>query len=566
MINHKLGPYRILEQVGEGGMGAVYRATDEMLGRDVAIKVLRPSLAHDAALVDRFRHEARSLARVSHPNVAALYGLFEEQGTLFMAMEFVNGETADGMLRRRRRLPWAEAGAVMLDVLNGLEGAHRLGIIHRDLKPANLLVASSGAVKITDFGIARVLGSARYTRTGAVVGTLAYMAPEQVRGEEGDARTDVYAAGMVLYELLTGAVAFQRTSEYDMMRAVVEDQARPPREALPDAPEWLDAVVLKALSKDPSDRFQSAAEMLSALQADLPAAEPALAGTTRVAAAGAFVPLTRLALAPSATKIAAPVEASRTRRRRVAIAAATMLCMSLTAGWAAWGSSPDSPRPQPPRTPAASVPTQPMAAPLNPPDMPVLPPAAPSPEPDEPRRPSKKPAAPKPVEQEPAPPIAAPVEAPPAGIEPPEPPAPVSRNAEPEVSLGDVEFEDVKMLRTAGGKTEEVDVRLTFARNRIVVTMRKETGMSQSMPYRSVTSAVYSQSKHPRWKEGSAAALAVGVFAAPVFFMKGTRHWLTLEGGGDAIVLRLDKKNYQAILPELEVRTGRRVERARSQE
>lgn len=561
MINRTLGPYRIVEQIGAGGMGAVYRAVDEMLGRDVAIKVLRPELAHDNALVERFREEARSLARIAHPHVAALYGLFQEQDILFMAMEFVPGETADAIIRRLGRLAWTDAATFMLDVLAGLDGAHRLGIIHRDLKPANLLVTPAGAVKITDFGIARVLGTARHTRTGMLVGTLAYMAPEQVRGEEGDARSDVYAATMVLYELLTGSVAFHRTSEYEMMRAVVETQARPPREHLHDVPAWLDALVMKGLAKEPADRFQSAAEMLLALQARLPAAVPGAVAATRVAAAP-FVPPTRLYAEAPATVAAAPAlkKSARPRLTGAVAAAATVVVL---AGGTAWQWR--TPPPLPPSTPQSTVAsTSASAAP--PPESALLPPVVVDPVPVDPPRPVRTPRAvqPQPPASEP-PPSSLPIEpAPlpdPAPVAP-APPAPPPAVHAPAPSRPDAAFVDVKLLRTSGGKTEEVDVLLTLGPDAIVLTPRKGTSTAQTMAYRAVAAAVYSQSKHPRWKEGSAAAFAVGVFAAPVFFMKGTKHWLTLEGGGEAIVLRLDKNNYRAILPELEVRTGKKIERA----
>ncbi|MEX2271792.1 MAG: protein kinase [Vicinamibacterales bacterium] len=571
MIGRTLGPYNIVERIGEGGMGTVYRAEDVMLGRDVAIKVLRADLAHDATLIERFRQEARNLALVVHPNVAALYGLFQEQGVLFMAMEYARGETADAMLRRRGALPWAEAAGLMTGVLAGLDAAHRRGIIHRDLKPANLIVGGGG-VKITDFGIARMLGAARHTRTGAIVGTLAYMAPEQIRGEEGDGRTDIYAAGMVLYELLTGAVAFRHTSEYDLMRAVVEEPARAPRASDAEVPGWLDAIVVRTLEKNPAARFQTADQMLAALNAGLDDAGASAVMATRVAEA--HVAATRMAIAPAPETVIAVAPAARFAIpaawtwKHLAAGAAIVVVLT-TLGFAAMGRDDGARRDeqtqpaavQPP--PASSTVPPAVSSGFEPPREPIAPPAQP-PVADRPIRrpvvtPAPAPARPAPVET--APPV---VELPPA-----EPPAPVAAPA-PAVppdapprraSLDAVTFDRVKLLQNIGGKVREVDAQLTFDGDRLRVTAEKDGLVLKTLAYRAVTDATFSQSKHPRWKEGGAAAVAVGVFAAPLFFMKGTKHWLTVEAGPDFIVLRLDKNNFRMVLPAFEARWGKTIER-----
>jgi serine/threonine-protein kinase len=578
MIGRTLGTYEILETIGEGGMGTVYRARDVMIGREAAIKVLRPQLAHDDTLLDRFRAEARSLAVVSHPNVAALYGLFKEVDLYFMAMEYVRGETAEGLVRRRGRLEWLEACTLSAGMLRGLDWAHRHGIVHRDLKPANILIADTGEVKITDFGIARALGRPRQTRTGVIVGTLAYMSPEQVRGEEGDQRSDTYAAGMVLYELLTGACAFQAASDYDLMRAIVERPARPPRKAVPDAPEWLDRVLTRALAKRPEERFQSAAEFLGTLQAHLPLEAPATAKETRLALP-APVPVTRLAepppvlgpLPPQGDTIAIP-------KWKLAAAAASLLAVVAATGWTALGRMTT---PAPPERSASSAVDQPAALAATPVATeaapvarrkPMLPqdPVAPPPRPLAPARQLSPVAITKPPRTEPvAPPPTVVPDTPPAAPAVPEPVSPSEEGrGAPEApparvrpAVASVEFDRVKVLQTRGGKTEEVDVMLRLEADGVVVTHRKSGAVLHTLPYASVAAAVYANSRHPRWKEGSGAIVAVGVFAAPIFFMKSTKHWLTIQGGGEAVVLRLDKRNFQAVIPAFEVRSGRAVER-----
>jgi serine/threonine protein kinase len=255
--------YRVVEKVGEGGMGAVYRAVDLMLERDVAIKAIRPELSRDPEMAERFRTEARTLARVSHPAIAAVYSFFEDGGELFLVMEYVRGRSLSKILEAQGALPWDRAVRLLTSALDGIAEAHRAGIIHRDLKPDNLMITEAGAVKVTDFGIARMTGSGHLTRTGLMVGTLRYMAPEQIQGEEADARSDIYSLGGVLYQMLTGRPAFEGKSDYAILKAQIEEMPPPPSTAAPGPgiPEWLDRAVLRSLAKKPADRFQSVEEM-----------------------------------------------------------------------------------------------------------------------------------------------------------------------------------------------------------------------------------------------------------------------------------------------------------------
>jgi eukaryotic-like serine/threonine-protein kinase len=264
----KLGQYEIRELLGEGGIGQVHAAFDTVLQREVAIKSLRPELLSDTNFVERFRAEATSLARLNHPNITTLYSLIPDGRNLCMVMELVRGHTLDDILKKRNApLDVRESLAIIAQAADGLAYAHSMGVIHRDVKPSNLMIAESGVLKIMDFGIARVRGSQRLTRSGSIVGTLAYMAPEQLRGEEGDESCDLYSLAIVLYEMLSGSPPFNATSDYELMQAQIN--TRPDRliPRVPGLEPRVEAALLKALSKKPAQRFPSARAFSDALGA-----------------------------------------------------------------------------------------------------------------------------------------------------------------------------------------------------------------------------------------------------------------------------------------------------------
>ena len=264
--------YELDGVVGRGGMAEVYRARDIRLDRIVAIKTLRSDLARDHTFQARFRREAQSAASLNHPSIIAVYDTGEDviDGTPvpYIVMEFVEGRTLREILRQDRRLLPERAMELVDGILRALDYSHRGGIVHRDIKPANVMITRTGDVKVMDFGIARAMAdsAATMTQTAQVIGTAQYLSPEQARGERVDARSDIYSTGCVLYELLTGQPPFTGDSPVAIAYQHVRENPIPPSQLDPEIPAWADAIVLKAMAKDPAQRYQSAAEMRQDIQ------------------------------------------------------------------------------------------------------------------------------------------------------------------------------------------------------------------------------------------------------------------------------------------------------------
>jgi eukaryotic-like serine/threonine-protein kinase len=272
MIGEVLDHYRVLELVGRGAMGVVYKALDVNLERQVAIKVMSAEARDDPDFVERFRLEARAQGALNHPNVALLFDFFVHEGTPVAVMEYIDGESLEQLIKRRGATPAHEAMPIFKQALRGVAAAHRAGIVHRDLKPGNLMVTRDGIVKVMDFGIAKRAGVTGATKVSTSIGSPLYMAPEQILGRAVDCRTDIYALGVTLYELLCGQRPFNSRgkAEYLVLDAHVNDLPEPPTVYRYGIPQPIVDAVMRSLAKDPDARFQSAEQFISALP-DVPA-------------------------------------------------------------------------------------------------------------------------------------------------------------------------------------------------------------------------------------------------------------------------------------------------------
>jgi beta-lactam-binding protein with PASTA domain len=333
------GRYHVIERIASGGMGEVFRAHDAVLAREVAIKILHRSLAGDPAFVDRFRREARAAAGLSHHNIVAVYDWGAVDGIYYMVMEYVRGASVRHLLNERGRLEPAQAVEILRQTLLALGHAHREGFVHRDMKPENLLLTREGVVKVADFGLARAYADGRVTQAGAVTGTVQYLAPEQIRGEPADPRSDLYSLGIVAYELLTGKLPFTGETAMAVAYKHLSDRVPAPSASVPDLPDELDGFVASATDRDRELRPESADAMridldelayrlppaprLATLLQDLPPVTVEEGETTEV----------RLRLE---TESIPRLERRRRRRRRVKRAVGAVLVLALLAA-AAWG-------------------------------------------------------------------------------------------------------------------------------------------------------------------------------------------------------------------------------------
>src|SRR5580765_4253911 len=344
------GRYRVVRKLGTGGMANVYLAEDQELGRRVALKLLDDRHAEDEQFVERFRREAKNAAGLSHPNIVSIYERGQAEGTYYIAMEFLDGRTLKELLVKNGPPPIPVAIDYARQILAALSFAHRNGIVHRDIKPHNVVVGPDGRLKVTDFGIARSAAS-QMTEAGSIIGTAQYLSPEQARGAPVDQRSDLYSIGIVLYEMLTGSVPFTGETPLEIAIKPLSDTPRPPSLLRPDIPPDLDMVVLRALAKNPEDRFQTAEEMDAELER-----VAAGAGVTAETADAATAVLSGAALASAPTAIVPPrrppTEARPSyryadpppRRRAVWpwVLALLLVVAAAVAGWYAFGKIQDS--------------------------------------------------------------------------------------------------------------------------------------------------------------------------------------------------------------------------------
>lgn len=562
MIGDVIGNYRIVRKLGQGGMGTVYQAVDTMLEREVAIKLLRRELAGETELAERFRTEAIILARLNHPNIATLYGLTREGAQLLMVMEFVRGETLDRIVKRDGRVAPRTAAGWACQVLDAMAYAHRRGVVHRDIKPPNLMVTEEDIIKVMDFGIARVLGSAHQTQLGHVVGTASYMAPEQIRGQEVDGRTDLYALGIVLYQLVTGLRPFRGNDEFAVMTAQINDRPVPPSELADAIPPWLDDAVLRALEKQPSDRFQDATSFRQVLEDGVRSLDEA------ARAVGEPVPVTGLTTlrTPTPAFPQPAIRKPRTWRAYVALGVPVLL-LGAAVVYFLGGGEPSALRPPPGQvvgTPDAGRPgVSPGAGSAA--SQPAFAPTASAAASGRPLPGASSPATPpvglaagdtgaagtleglsasQPPGHLPAPSAAAPnSQAAPVRAEArgdaDEEEAPADEPVEPETF-------DAVWFR---GDAAATDVVLTLHPHRLTLSSGDETVL-KSLPYPAVSGATYAENM-PALRKGSG-------FGAVGRLFGGGKHYLTLRTGEGEIVLRVGR-GYKDVVAAFEKASGKKV-------
>jgi serine/threonine-protein kinase len=319
------GRYRVLQRIGSGGMADVWLVDDTHLQRRVALKVLHARFAQDREFVERFRREAEAAARLQHPNVVAVFDRGEVDGTYYIAMQHLEGRTLKQLIDAG--LAPEQAVGLIRQVLEGARFAHRHGVVHRDLKPQNVIVDGEGKATVTDFGIARA-GVSEITQAGSVMGTPHYLSPEQAQGLDVTAVSDLYSVGVMLYEALTGRVPFEGDSAVSVAMKQVSQAPQRPSSINPEVSPALDAVVMRALEKEPGQRFQSADAFIAALDAALENPRAGMDGTA------AFAPLPPIVAAPAEAAEAAAIEEDERRRRRLLWAAAAAILIGLLAGFA----------------------------------------------------------------------------------------------------------------------------------------------------------------------------------------------------------------------------------------
>lgn len=551
MTGRHIGQYRLDAVVGEGGMGTVYRAVDEMLDREVAVKLLRPELVHRTDFVERFKTEAITLGRLDHPRIARLFGFFRQDDHLLMVMEFVRGRTLASIVHEGGAVSVAAATAWTSEILEGLRYAHGMGVVHRDIKPANIQIDETGHVRLMDFGIARVMGDTRMTQTGQTIGTVSYMAPEQVMAQDVDGRTDLYATGVVLFEMLTGRTPYRSTTTFTLMQEVVQGVSPTLIEALPEEAAALKPVLRQALAALPDERFADAEAMRRSLIVgafdggavlDPESTRSHTSATTRPQE-------------PPVTAPALPWQAAL-----ATLTAVLGVALLVAAAVLAWQL----------RSPTAS------------PDQPVVTHSAErtaDPQPD--TLTSDTAADPSPEVELPAPTTAG-ASPPPratqsAGASNPGRPAPdtpvarpgattmaepstdrdagtiASPAVRPDVSERATatrppsEFRYALLMVEREDYADEIDATVRFENGRLVVVDAGTRVPLRTIGYSAIGRATYSFSRR-RFR-----------------LIPGGSHWLTLDVGRTPVVLRLDKRNFESVVEELEARSGRAVHRVETQ-
>jgi serine/threonine protein kinase len=619
MIGTTVGKYRIVDKLGRGGMGTVYKAVDETLDREVAIKVLNPDLT-DEDLLRRFRGEAVTLARLSHPGIATIYELHHHDDDLLMVMEFVRGETFHDLSDRLGAIAPPQAAHLCMQVLDALGHAHRAGVVHRDLKPANLMITESGAVKIMDFGIARVLGSEHFTYGGYMMGTPAYMAPEQVLGREIDGRADLYSVGVVLYRLLSGRLPFSADTAISMVQMQISEAPAPILSFKPDLPAWCSRIIDRALAKSPADRFQSAEEFRSTLlaavtpqalgemptlatptppgitldpDATLPHRTPIARTATAISAAiPATVPTARSAMSPPPTPTPStipPAERTGTTvvlgKTHLAALAALIVVVGIGIAILAFAAlrqriAPPSADPSTPQvasadTPAASQPpSAPDAAPATPAiGTPPVPTPTPSPTVPKPATATSPPTATTPAGVTATAGAAPPGAKPGRGTTTPAPADPTTAGrgttevkptppeTPPPAAAPMATFNDVRVLVNDGERAREREGVLQIGAGQISIAPSTGAAAIVAVPTSTLNAVFYSRSKQPKWIDASGKEVESKIDLGRMGFLRGDRNWIVLLRAGEPVILRIEDSALRTVLPAIEERTGMTIRR-----
>jgi len=576
MIGRTIGKYRIVGQLGRGGAGIVYKAVDETLGRDVAVKTLNPDLAN-TEVMSRFRAEATILAKLNHPQIATIFELFRSENDLLMVMEFVRGEALDKLSERLGPIAPDRAAYLIDLVLSALEHAHRAGIVHRDVKPANVMVTDEGGIKIMDFGIARVLGAEQKTVDFRLMGTPAYMSPEQVMGEEVDGRSDLYSVGVLFYRLISGTLPFTADTALGMLQRQIRDTPTPVDVHRPGLPAWCDAIIQRALAKMPADRFQSAEEFRDTLgraTGPLPAADYAKAfAVAEVPSAALLGPTDTIDLSRQEALVSAPppAHAAARQRERKPLASQGMIAAAVIVGVAigyaalqyssgAHNESPDG------ESSKASLPAnagEPSSALINGPVETTRQPDLPAPAtevatPVVDTRVVPAPAA-DPAPPPPAPRLAA--SSPPVKTERETPRAEERETATtvPEASLV---FETRALVGTRKPKEQSAQLVLGDGKITIIPTSDPSTTLC-AIPYGRVISIHVSKNRDPLWNspQGPAPVARAGGTLSK-FGISVAREWITLRTSSDEqfVAMRFDDVILKRVLLALEERTGHQPE------
>ncbi|HEX4566661.1 MAG TPA: serine/threonine-protein kinase, partial [Vicinamibacterales bacterium] len=485
------------------------KALDETLAREVAIKSLNPDLA-DPEVLKRFRAEAVTLARLNHPNIAMLFELTEHDGDLLMVMEFVRGETFEA-ISQRGPVPLDRSRDLCCQVLDALAHAHRAGIVHRDLKPANLMLTESGLVKVMDFGLARMVGTEHLTNDGFMVGTPAYMAPEQVLAEEIDGRADLYAMAVVFYRLLTSRLPFNADSGISMVHKHVHDAPTPLRAVRTELPSACEDIIGRALAKSPADRFQTAEDFKSALAA---LSVTGSSVSTAAPASGSRAALTPPSVRSSVLHEEPTVVLKMPVRRQLSIAVlvAAVILAGVPTVYLVWGSRATQPQPL---AAAAGLP-----APASPSGASNVAPAS---------------------------------EKAPLATKKPEPP---SRPPLPSIS-----FSQIKLLPLNDDRPRDRDVLVTFDLDALDVA--DGTTVLERARYRDVIGLFHSHSREPQWAKPDGTPVPLAKIGGKFAFLKGASDWITVQTRATFIALHVPESELARLVSELETRTGTHVVRTR---